>query len=139
MATPPLKPPAAILEGNSRFELDEYATDIYEWLSMVRLGSPRVAVGDAIDPYLSRYAVPGNPDDIFEGELCKISWEGFICPTWTRQLLADVILALPSKAWFSLSVTSFAKGIISDHTECTILRPPQSPGEYFLWDIKSHD
>lgn len=139
MVIPPLNPPPAILEGTNRLELDEYATDVYEWLSLVRLRSPRITVGDTIDPYLSRYAVPGSPDDIQEGGVCKIRWEGFISPLWTRQLLADIILAVPSKAWFSLSATTFAKSIIADHTECTILRPPDVPGEYFLWEIKGHD
>ncbi len=136
---PILKPPLAILERSNRLDLDEYATDIYEWLSLVRLGSPRITIGDSVDPYLSRYAVPGSPDDTQEGKLCKISWDGFISPIWTRQLLADVILVLPSKSWFSLSVTSLAKGIVGDRTECTILRPPDSQGEYFLWDIKGHN
>ena len=122
-------------------ELDEYATDVYEWLYLVRLGSPRVAVGDTIDPYLSTYAVPGGLDGegAQEGKLCRVSWEGFLSPTWARQLLADVVLAVPPKAWFSLSATSFARSIVGDHTECTILRPPGSPGEYFLWDIKGHE
>ncbi|OTA55592.1 ribonuclease P 40kDa subunit [Hypoxylon sp. EC38] len=136
---PLLKPPPAILESQNRLDLDEFATDIYEWLSLIRLESPRVNVSDKIDPYLSGYAVPGNPEDVQEGKLCRISWQGFIPPKWTQQILADVILALPSKSWFSLSVTSFARGIIGDSADCTILRPPGAPGEYFLWDIRRHD
>ena len=142
MSVPPLKPPLAILEESNRLEFDEYATEVYEWLSLVRLGSPRVAVGDNIDPYLSTYAVPGGLDPDGDGpqenRLCMVSWEGFLAPTWTRKLLADVILALPPKSWFSLSATSFARSVVGDRAECTILRPPGSPGEYFLWDIKGH-
>ncbi|RYP18425.1 hypothetical protein DL765_003937 [Monosporascus sp. GIB2] len=138
VAFPPLRPPSVVLERRSRLELDEYATDVYEWLSLIRLGSPRILASDKIDPYLSTYAVPGGVEDISEGRVCKVSWEGFISSTWTRQLLADIILALPSKSWFSLSATTFAKSIVGDCTECTILRPPNSPGEYFLWDIKGH-
>lgn len=139
MDIPSLKPPPAILEQSSRLELQEYAAEIYEWLSLVRLESPRVAAGDVIDPYLSRYAVPGSPGEVQQGKLCKVSWVGFMPPTWTRQLLADIILALPSKSWFSLSVTSLRKDILGDRAESMILRPPHSPGRYFLWDIKGHD
>lgn len=139
MNIPLLKPSPAILEPQNRLDLDDFALDIYEWLSLVRLNSPRLRVGDKIDPYLSDYSVPGQAEEIQEGKLCRISWQGFISPKWTQKLLADVILALPSKSWFSLSVTSFAKGIVGDTADCTILRPPDSPKEYFLWDIKSHD
>ena len=139
---PPLKPPLAILEPSNKLELEEYAAEVYEWLSLVRLGSPRVAVGDKIDPYLSTYAVPdgldNDSDGTQEGRLCRLSWEGFLPSTWTRELLAEVILAVPSRSWFSLSATSFARSVVGDHAECTILRPPGSSGEYFLWDIKNH-
>ncbi|OTB01667.1 hypothetical protein M426DRAFT_75063 [Hypoxylon sp. CI-4A] len=136
---PSLKPSPVILEVQNRLDLDEFAMDIYEWLSLIRLDSPRIQIGDDIDPYLSGYAVPGEAEDIQEGKLCRVSWQGFIPPRWTQQTLADVILALPSKSWFSLSVTSFARGIVGDNADCTILRPPNSPKEYFLWDIRRHD
>ncbi|KAI1376999.1 ribonuclease P 40kDa subunit [Hypoxylon crocopeplum] len=136
---PSLKPPLAILESRPRLDLDEFSTDIYEWLSLIRLESPRVTVDDNIDPYLSGYAVPGDPEEAQESKLCRISWRGFIPPKWTQQILADVILALPSKSWFSLSSTSSAKGIVGDSADCTMLRPPNSSGDYFLWDVRRHE
>ncbi|KAI1504504.1 ribonuclease P 40kDa subunit [Biscogniauxia marginata] len=136
VTVPSLTPPLAILESGHRLDLDEYATDIYEWLSLVRLESPRLDTTDNIDPYLSTYAVPGGPETLHEGQLCKVSWQGFISPTWVRQTFADVIQALPSKSWFSLSATSFNRGMTSDSTDCTVLRLSNTPGEYFLWEIK---
>lgn len=139
---PSLKPPAAILDRRDSLELEEFATDIYEWLSLLRLGSPRVDANDKIDPYLSGYSVPGDAEDGQNGQnhrLCRISWQGFIPPNWTRQILADAILALPSKSWFSLSATSFARGITGDSADCTVLIPPKSLGDYFLWDVRRHD
>ncbi|KAI1767794.1 ribonuclease P 40kDa subunit [Hypoxylon sp. FL1150] len=135
--TPSLKPPPTTLSRG--LELEEFATDIYEWLSLLRLGSPRVNADDKIDPYLSGYTVPGDAEDCQTNKLCQISWQGFIPPTWTQQILADVIHALPSKAWFSLSATTFPRGMAKDNADCTILRPPNSIGEYFLWDIRRHD
>ncbi|KAI1441885.1 ribonuclease P 40kDa subunit [Annulohypoxylon stygium] len=139
MNVPSLKPPPAIISSQNRLDLEEFATDVYEWLSLVRLGSPRVDVDDRIDPYLSCYAVPGDMEDGRKEKLCRVTWQGFISPKWTQQTLVDIILALPSKTWFSMSVTSFSKGIVRDSADCTILRPPSSPGEYFLWDVKKHD
>ncbi|KAI1485578.1 ribonuclease P 40kDa subunit [Biscogniauxia mediterranea] len=133
---PSLTPPQAVLESDHRSDLGEYATDIYEWLSLVRLESPRLSTSDTIDPYLSTYAVPGTPEDIRSGQLCKVSWQGFISPDWVRRTFVDVIQGVPSKSWFSLSATSFARGMTNDSTDCTVLKLPDTPGEYFLWEIK---
>ncbi|KAI1326482.1 ribonuclease P 40kDa subunit [Xylariaceae sp. FL0255] len=139
ISTPPLKAPQAILTEKSHDELEEYATDIYEWLSMVRLESPRVKVGDDVDPYLSTYSVPGEKTEMCETKLCKVSWQGFMPPSWATQTLAELIQALPSKAWFSFSTTPFTMGSMGQGADCTFLRPPNSPGEYFLWEIKGHE
>ncbi|KAI1334299.1 ribonuclease P 40kDa subunit [Xylariaceae sp. FL0016] len=133
---PLLKPPSTITNIGDRMDLEEYSTEVYEWISLVRLESPRVHASDAIDPYLSRYAVPGNPEDSSPGKLCKISWQGFMAPTWTRHILASLIQELPSKVWFSISTTPLAQGFIGTSDDCTIMRPPNSPGEFFLWEIK---
>ncbi|KAI1456353.1 ribonuclease P 40kDa subunit [Annulohypoxylon moriforme] len=139
MKVPLLKPPPAIVSNQNRLDMEGFVTDVYEWLSLVRLDSPRVDAEDTIDPYLSCYAVPGDIENVRNEKLCRISWQGFMPPKWSQQTLVDVILALPSKSWFSMSVTSFSKGIVGDSADCTILRPPNSPGEYLLWDIKKHD
>ncbi|KAI3331604.1 ribonuclease P 40kDa subunit [Xylariaceae sp. AK1471] len=139
MTIPPLKIPSAILADRNRQELDEYAMEVYEWLSLVRLESPRVKLGDSVDPYLSTYVVPGNASEIDKGRLCKISWQGFIPPSWAANALADLIKALPPKAWFSISTTPFTRVAIGHGADCTIMRPPSSPGEYVLWEIKGHE
>jgi len=52
----------------------------------------------------------------------------------------NVITALPAKSsWFSFSTTTFSRGMTDDNSECTILRPPNSPGEYLMWEVKSHE
>ncbi|KFG86630.1 putative ribonuclease P protein subunit p40 [Metarhizium anisopliae] len=43
--------------------LEERGTDLYEWLSLVRLESARVEPDDNIDPYLSRYCVTGKTSE----------------------------------------------------------------------------
>ncbi|KAH9904069.1 ribonuclease P 40kDa subunit [Xylariomycetidae sp. FL2044] len=135
---PALKPPTSVIGVENRLDLDEFGSDVYEWLSMVRLESPRIEATDQIDPYLSRYVVPGQSESNNEVNLCKISWEGFISTNWTRQTLAELIHALPSKSWFSLSSTSFSRSMADSGSDCTILRPPDGPGEYFLWEVKGH-
>ncbi|KAI1179365.1 ribonuclease P 40kDa subunit [Nemania sp. FL0916] len=136
---PELRVPSATLADKSRQDFDEYATDVYEWLSLVRLESPRVKRDDNIDPYLSTYTVPGGPSNGDEAQLCKISWQGFIPPRWVATTLANLIKTLPPKAWFSFSATPITCDSIRCGGDCTILRPPSSPGEYVLWEIKEHN
>lgn len=120
-------------------ELPDFASEIYEWLSLVRLQSPRVSPADNIDPYLSRYQVPGDASQQTASKVCTVTWEGFLSPDLARQLLVGAIIALPSRSWFSVTVSSFSKGFSGDAAESTILRPPETTGEYLLWDIKGHE
>jgi len=138
---PPLKQDPNLLSDDHRLEAQEFATELYEWLSLVRLQSPRVAVGDAIDSHLSRYQVPGDADGQQSSVLCKVGWEGFFPSSAARQLLVDTIVALPSKAWFAASISTFgsSKGLAGDGVECTVMRPPKAPGEYLLWEVKGHE
>ncbi|KAK3318897.1 ribonuclease P 40kDa subunit-domain-containing protein [Apodospora peruviana] len=126
--------------GEAREEFESFCTELYEWLSLVRLGSPRIQPGDQIDPYLCRYHVPGEENQQSQQLLCKINWQGFLAPSWARQTLIDIITALPSKTWFSFSTTTFSKGMAGDNAECTFLRPQDSsPVEYILWEVKGHE
>ncbi|KAK4161846.1 ribonuclease P 40kDa subunit-domain-containing protein [Cladorrhinum sp. PSN259] len=132
---PELNPPAST-DPSAREDFEYFTTELYEWLSLVRLGSPRVTAKDQIDPYLSRYQVPegGHP-----ARICKISWQGFSSPSWSHQRLMDLIAVLPSKTWFSFSTSTFSKGLTGDNSECTVLRVPDSRGEFLLWEVKSHE
>jgi ribonuclease P/MRP protein subunit RPP40 len=123
------------LATSSKADAMELATDMYEWLSLARLDSPRIHFGDNIDPYLSGYQVPRQKDKK-PASVRKVSWRGFIQPSWVRQLLVDVIIQLPSKSWFSLSSTAFATSPNGDSAECVLFRPPTSPEQYMLWDVK---
>lgn len=133
---PKLSPDAEFLASSGREDFEDFSTGLYEWLSLVRLQSPRICAEDQIDPYLSRYQVP-YPEK--ESKICKITWQGFFAPSWSRQALIDIVLALPAKSWFSFSTTTFSKGLAGDKAECTVLRPPNSSGEYLMWEVKGHE
>ncbi|KAF0317997.1 ribonuclease P 40kDa subunit [Colletotrichum asianum] len=137
----PLTVPSEAIESGDRPGLEDYATETYEWLSLIRLQSPRVAAGDNIDPYLSRYQTPTPLDSASppHDKICKITWQGFFTPAWVRSVLITALVALPSRAWFSLSATSFSKGLVGDSTEVAFLRPPESPGHYLFWEIKGDE
>lgn len=137
-AVPPLAPPPAIISDCERDELPEFASEVYEWLSLLRLRSPRVSSADSVDPYLSRYRPPGEPGQWPVARLVTVVWDGLLPPCLARNLLVETILALPAQSWFSISVSAFPRGFSGDTAETTFLRPPGSPSEYLLWDIRSH-
>lgn len=132
---PELKPPVEFLVPAARDDFETFATEIYEWLSLVRLESPRVNPTDNIDPFLSRYQVPGEQ----RTNVRVITWEGFLAPSWSRKMLIDIITTLPTNIWFSFGTSTFSKGFIGDNSECTILRPQNSDGEYIMWEVKPHE
>ena len=71
-------------------DFSEEQLEIVEWLSLVVLNSPRIICGDAIDPYLCQYQVPG--DD--QAKICrvvKITWKGFISSEWIKELYLNCV------------------------------------------------
>lgn len=129
-------PPQVLAEGD-RLDLELAATDLYEWLSLIRLESPRVEASDDIDPYLCRYQAPN--DATGQMRVCKMSWQGFISTSWLRELLTNILTTCPSQSWFSLSATEFSKNFPGRGNELSLLRPPNAPGEYIMWEMKSRE
>ncbi|KAI6768200.1 hypothetical protein HG530_006209 [Fusarium avenaceum] len=132
---PSLEVDPEVLAENDREALEWFATESYEWISLVRLGSPRVESQDSIDPYLSRYCVPGEATSA--SKICKLSWEGFMSAPWLRGLLMEVLAACPSGTWFSLSATCFSKSMSGNSDDLTILKPPNAAGKYLMWETKA--
>ncbi|KAI9899535.1 hypothetical protein N3K66_005996 [Trichothecium roseum] len=51
----PMEIAQEILSQGDRTSLEMSATDIYEWLSLIRLNSPRVEADDKVDPFVARH------------------------------------------------------------------------------------
>lgn len=135
LRVPSLAIPVDLTSGDQA-RIEEFATETYEWLSLVRLQSPRVLADDSINDYLSRYQVPNDEGDATEAPFSTVRWQGFLTAEWVRQLLVDIIATLPSQMPFAFSATSFSKGTVGDSTEVTFLRPRNAPDQYFLWEVK---
>ena len=92
-----LVPPMTLAKTGGKTELpvdladavfEEEAMDLLEWIDLAMLPSPRVAVGDKIDPFLSRYAVPGmEVGKTKEQDVVCVSWRGFLPSGWVRDVL----------------------------------------------------
>ncbi|KAI9158836.1 Ribonuclease P protein subunit p40 [Paramyrothecium foliicola] len=131
--------PPSILTDSDRPRLEEWASELYEWFSLVRLMSPRILAGDNVDPYLSRYDAPagGSEDKASNTRLSKVSWQGFMASDWFHRLLVDILVAWPTQSWFYLSATTVSKGSSGDGKEVAFLRPSLADGEYLMWEIAS--
>ena len=66
-------------------DFEDWALEIYEWLSLVAIESPRILSEDVIDPFLSRYQLPDNDS----GKACSmvtLTWAGLIPASWIMHL-----------------------------------------------------
>jgi ribonucleases P/MRP protein subunit RPP40 len=129
---PSLKPPADANFGYGE-DFEDFAVETHEWLSLISLNSPRVNVDDKIDSFLSRYASPATTTT--SSNLVRITWRGFISPSWAYNLFVQALLTVPSEAWFVCSVGAFGDAWLGGSKDCTILRVPNSPKEYLLWEV----
>ena len=130
---PCLKPPTvSTFEYNGDF--DDFAVDTHEWLSLISLNSPRIDPNDRIDPVMSRYVPPGESTKSIK--LVKITWRGFLAPSWVHRMFAQLLLASPSTSWFAFHVCGFGEGWSGRSKDCTILKLPDSPKEYVMWEVE---
>jgi ribonucleases P/MRP protein subunit RPP40 len=129
---PPLKPP---VDANSGYgeDFEDFAVETHEWLSLISLDSPRVKADDNIDSFLSRYVSPA--DTTTSSNLVRITWRGFLSPSWAHNMFVQALLAVPSEAWFVCSLGGFGEAWHGGSEDCTILRVPNSPKEYLLWEV----
>jgi hypothetical protein len=67
-------------------DYDDHVVALYEWLSLLSLDSPRIRKNDAIDPYLSRYAVPNDGDAGEARAVVRVKWTGFLPIQWFSEL-----------------------------------------------------
>lgn len=75
------------LGSNDSFE--DWALDTHEWLGLVAVDSPRILKGDSIDPFLSRYEIPGNNSGAILN-MVTLTWTGFIPADKIRALFIDI-------------------------------------------------
>lgn len=129
---PPLKPPT---DTNSEYreDFEDFAVETHEWLSLISLNSPRINAGDDIDPFLSRYVSPGESRT--SSNIVKITWRGFLSPSWVHGMFVRALLAVPRESWFVYNVAGRGEVWSSGSKDCTVLKVPDAPTEYLLWEV----
>jgi ribonuclease P/MRP protein subunit RPP40 len=116
-----------------RGDFEEFSVEIHEWLALVLLQSPRISKDDKIDPLLSHYSTPTG--SIMTTNLVKVTWQGFISPMWAHKTFVQFLLTVPQDRWFAYVVNGFSEGWLNECRSSTILKIPDGPNEYVLWDI----
>ncbi|EQK97511.1 ribonuclease P 40kDa subunit [Ophiocordyceps sinensis CO18] len=125
---------ASTFAEGDRSGLKETATELYEWLSLHRLQSPRATLGDTVDPFLSRYSIPCSNGG--QAQICLLSWQGFLGAAWLRNLATDALEACHPHQWVSISATGFPRSIPGNANDLTLLRASGTANEYLMWEAK---
>jgi len=115
-------------------ELVDFAVELHEWLSLIWLESPRINCIDDIEPTLARYSPPGSLTSV--SQLVSITWEGFFSPTWAHRTFVQALLTIPKDAWFAYHVRGSGEDRTRATKDCTILKLPEAPNEYMLWEVE---
>ena len=135
MRVPLLRPPKVPTDvGVDDFA--EFTTDIYEWLSLVQLESPRVDANDRIDSFLSRYTPPEASSESLPESLVRVSWSGFLPPSWAHKTFVESVLAASSQSWFAFTATGFQNSMPAGARDCTVLKIPGKSSEFLLWEVE---
>jgi ribonuclease P/MRP protein subunit RPP40 len=129
---PALKPPTDVDPSYSA-DFEDYAADVHEWLSLVLLDSPRINANDKIDTFLSRYVPPGDP--FTNCNIIKVTWRGFLSPSWAHKTFVQILLAVPQDSWFAYCVIGFGDGPLGRSKSSITLKLPDALNEYVLWDL----
>ena len=107
----------SFMKGDENTALKEEpaeAEQLFEWISLAMLDSPRIRIDDAIDPFLSRYTIPRreteNEDMESESvstELVRLRWRAFTSPKTLTTLWIEVSKAVDT-SWFAMGVSCFS-------------------------------
>ncbi|KAK7203017.1 ribonuclease P 40kDa subunit-domain-containing protein [Myxozyma melibiosi] len=99
--------------------LNEGLAHIFEWTSLLSLQSPRVVLGDDINPLLSSYEVftddPEESPRADQASLVRI--EGMITSGVVHKMFKNLIINLPEDKWAVLTVYGFDDSPVSWRSE----------------------
>ncbi|EPS33562.1 hypothetical protein PDE_08524 [Penicillium oxalicum 114-2] len=116
-------------------EMQQNCGALSEWIGLTQMRSPRISADDQIDPYLSRYEVPGT-------EVCKtvdlvsLKWHGLIPAKWILDLYACLLSNGPKashgsdlnskllSSWFVLAASTLRTQAVEGKDGFTIVTAP---------------
>jgi ribonucleases P/MRP protein subunit RPP40 len=98
--------------SDSKISDEEETIEMYEWLGLAIMKSPRIRSDDDIDPYLSRYQVPEFGQSIsnesgLKENIIIMRWHGLIDPDFVVQQFLQAYKA-GKRTWFAISAASFS-------------------------------
>ncbi|KAF2761668.1 hypothetical protein EJ05DRAFT_496571 [Pseudovirgaria hyperparasitica] len=103
-----------VLPGLRGLEDQGIAAEVYEWLSLVSLASPRLSASDDMDGFLSRYAVPEVDAHVPTScNLVRLRWRGLITPQYVTKVWMAVLRESArsgNENWVALNAGCFRGG-----------------------------
>ena len=94
-------PPTSAKSTLPSEETQESLYDLFEYIDMLSLCSPRILKNHRVDPFISRYVVPdeiehGHPDsDAHVSPVRVMTWTGLISARWILQLFCHIMYVNP--------------------------------------------
>ncbi|KAL6251265.1 hypothetical protein RBB50_001473 [Rhinocladiella similis] len=87
-------------------EIQESIHDLFEFIDMLALTSPRVQTTDNVDSFISRYQVPESVSEASGASVKVVTWTGLLSTQWILELLCTIIKESRAKDLSSLDRTS---------------------------------
>jgi ribonucleases P/MRP protein subunit RPP40 len=66
----------------------------------------------------------------------KISWEGFLSPSWAHKSFVQGLRTAMPNTWFSFAVSGFRESLSNGSKDLTILKLPGFASDYLLWEVE---
>ena len=111
---PPIAPPwtSAKMESTPLGQFDKHQLsasllEMYEYISLLSLRSPRISSNDECDSVLSRYSIPDRPF-AKGGDIVVLQWDGFLVAHWIRGMFIAITKAInKADGWMAMSAYPF--------------------------------
>lgn len=72
-------------------EIQESIHDLFEFIDMLALTSPRVQTTDNVDSFISRYQVPESVSEASGASVKVVTWTGLLSTQWILELLCTIM------------------------------------------------
>ncbi|KIW13387.1 hypothetical protein PV08_08575 [Exophiala spinifera] len=137
-------------------EIQESIHDLFEFIDMLALASPRVQTTDSVDSFISGYRVPDPPESdkgsapvsgTRSASVKVVTWAGLLPAQWTLDILCAIIKHSRAKdlsrldrsaQWLGLTVTAHKAEPVGQTDGYTVLLRPVAESK-LLPDAKGGD
>ncbi|KIV88762.1 hypothetical protein PV10_08407 [Exophiala mesophila] len=147
-------PPTSAKSTLPSEETQESLYDLFEYIDMLSLRSPRILKDHRVDPFISRYVVPdeiehAHPDPHAHVRPVRVmTWTGLISARWILQLFCHIIKQSRSSKvehlshqdlWLAMTVTAHKTRAVGQNDGYTVLLQGDQTANLKLLGVEEND